>query len=255
MIRAIHRFFKRIVPPYRRVWDKVGRLRERFNAMERLLHEVRDAQNAAQRAVWRSEVLLAGDLETIAAMDSALVRRYVFAAAQVPEHAHVLDVSCGFGFGTYYIATRTACDQVTGLDPLDGNLAVARLKHESPKIVYAQGDCAERDFSDEAFDVVLWLNVARHRGWDESRFRRMAKTLSPGGTLVAAFLNRDRLADRDASLDAVAYSAAQIKAFCAAAGLAVNAVCSQHVGADALALGDDGDVLVMIVRKSGDKTS
>ncbi|MCE5301672.1 MAG: class I SAM-dependent methyltransferase [Planctomycetaceae bacterium] len=255
MIRVVHRFFTRTVPPYRRIWDKFGRLRERLNTIERLLYEVRDAQNAAQHAAWRSELLLAGDLETIAAMDSALVRRYVFAAAHIPKHAHVLDVACGFGFGAYYVATRTACDQVTGLDALESNLAIAQLKHESPKIAYVRGECAERSFSDEAFDVVLLLNASRNRGWDEPLFRRFAAMLSPDGTLIVAMVNRDRLAERDPSLDLVAYSAAQVQAMAIGAGLAVEAVFAQHVGADALVNGDDGDLLVMVLRKPKDRKS
>jgi SAM-dependent methyltransferase len=99
------------------------------------------------------------------------------------EGARVLDIGCGFGRWTRWLAQRGA-DPV-GVDPTEGMLEAAR--RASPKsIEYLQMSATALDFPDDHFDLVTCITVIQHLEPDEQEaaIAELARVLQPGGYAV-----------------------------------------------------------------------
>ena len=102
----------------------------------------------------------------------------------------IADIGCGAGLMCEPLAARGA--QVVGIDAAARNIAAARLHSSQGRldIDYRVGepDAALRD--DEAFDVVLLLEVVEHVDQLQAFLREAARHLGPGGLLLVSTINR-----------------------------------------------------------------
>ncbi len=102
----------------------------------------------------------------------------------------IADVGCGAGLMCEPLAARGA--SVVGVDAAANNIAAARLHSNAAglHIDYRVGepDAALRD--DEAFDVLLLLEVVEHVDDVSSFVRDAVARLAPGGLLLASTINR-----------------------------------------------------------------
>lgn len=104
--------------------------------------------------------------------------------AGIGEGMRVLDVACGTGVMACAAAARVGSGAVTGLDPSDDMLAVARRK--SARVDWKSGRAEAIPFPDASFD-----RVASQFGFmffeDKVRaLREMMRVLRPGGRLAVA---------------------------------------------------------------------
>jgi 2-polyprenyl-6-hydroxyphenyl methylase/3-demethylubiquinone-9 3-methyltransferase len=102
-------------------------------------------------------------------------------AAPDPEHTRVLDVGCGNGAVTAWLARRGF--QVVGVDPSSEGIERARAAH--PDLEFRRASAYDR-LADElgAFSLVVSLEVVEHV-YDPPRFARTVfEALRPNGTLV-----------------------------------------------------------------------
>ena len=89
-----------------------------------------------------------------------LVKKAV-ALLDLPGGRRVLDVGCGRGTSAYVMANAFPHAQVTGIDLLAENLAVARTLYGNvPNLRYLAGDAMNLEFPDRSFDRVLCLEAA-----------------------------------------------------------------------------------------------
>ena len=106
------------------------------------------------------------------------------------EGLSLVDVGCGGGVLSEPLARLGA--RVTGLDPAENNIAVARAHAEAagvPADYRAQTIEAVVE-ADERFDIVLAMEVVEHVA-DRPAFLRAACTaVKPGGLLFVATINR-----------------------------------------------------------------
>jgi len=112
-------------------------------------------------------------------------------AERIATHAglsagqQVLDVACGTG-----VLARVALDRVspqgsvTGLDPNEDMLAVARTKED--RIEWRQGRAEWLPFDDEAFDVVVCQFGMMFFEDRIAAVREMMRVLRPGGRMTVA---------------------------------------------------------------------
>lgn len=109
----------------------------------------------------------------------------VAAAALVGAGDRVLDVACGTGVLTNYIAEQVGpTGSVTGLDINEGMLANARRK--SPHIEWQEGSAETLPFPDNRFDAVVsqfGLMFFKNR---HAALKEMMRVLRPGGHLAVA---------------------------------------------------------------------
>ncbi len=96
---------------------------------------------------------------------------------------HVLDVGCGIGGATRYLASTVGC-RVTGIDLTPGYIAtaeeLARRTGLADRIEYRVASALDMPFADAAFDAAITLHVAMNIR-DRSRlYQEVARVLKPG---------------------------------------------------------------------------
>lgn len=98
----------------------------------------------------------------------------------------VLDVGCGVGGPSRYLALQYGC-RVVGVDLTDAFVKAATMLAEklklSDRLEYRQADALDLPFEDAAFDVVwtqhVQMNIADKQGF----YAEIARVLKPGGRL------------------------------------------------------------------------
>lgn len=94
-----------------------------------------------------------------------------------------LDVGCGFGRWTRWLAERGV--NATGVDPTEGMLSAARSA--SPESIgYRRMSATALDFPDGGFDLVTCITVIQHLepAEQEMAVAELARVLRPGGEAV-----------------------------------------------------------------------
>jgi len=106
-------------------------------------------------------------------------------AALASRGQQVLDVGCGTGIVTRFLADRVGGEgRTVGLDPTPFMLQKARAAStQYPTIEWREGAAEAMPFPDGSFDVVV-----SNQGWQyltdrSASFREMYRVLKPGGTL------------------------------------------------------------------------
>lgn len=100
----------------------------------------------------------------------------------------VLDLGCGAGFLANDLAQRG--HTVTGLDPTDENLAIARLHDATRSVDYVLGDARALPYADSSFDVICAMDLLEHVEEPERVIAEVGRVLAPGGMFFFHTFNR-----------------------------------------------------------------
>lgn len=104
----------------------------------------------------------------------------------------IIDVGCGAG----WLAPRlTQFGKVTGTDLSDQVLARAAVR--APSVKFVAGDFMNLDFANEAYDVVVSLEVLPHVKDQPAFLAKIAAMLRPNGYFMLATQNRPQLERND----------------------------------------------------------
>ena len=106
----------------------------------------------------------------------------------------VLDVGCAGGFMSEAIAKRGG--RVTGIDPAEKAIEAAR-EHavaEGLDIRYDTGFGESLPYEDDAFDIVVCVDVLEHVSDRPKVLAEIARVIRPGGTFCLDTINRNPLA-------------------------------------------------------------
>jgi len=104
----------------------------------------------------------------------------------------VLDVGCGGGFATNFLARLDF--QVSGIDFSEPTLSVARRMDATKSVNYVQGDAYQLPFVDGQFDAVLAFDFLEHVSDPQKIVQEVARVLKPGGQFLFHTFNRSFLA-------------------------------------------------------------
>ncbi len=107
--------------------------------------------------------------------------------ADIKPEQRVLDVGCGIGGPSRYLAHTFGCD-VTGLDLTPEYIEVAQMLTQrvglADRVTYKQGDALDLPFADAAFDL-LWSQNAAMNIADRARlYGEMRRVLKKSGRLA-----------------------------------------------------------------------
>ena len=100
----------------------------------------------------------------------------------------VLDLGCGGGFLSNYLAERG--HRVIGVDTTAENLAIARANDRSHSATYVRGDACALPFARHSFDVVCAMDLLEHVEDPERVIAEASRVLAPGGLFVFHTFNR-----------------------------------------------------------------
>jgi len=135
----------------------------------------------------------AADDTPIALVRAESRRRNPWIAAQLDRAfggapVRVLDLGCGAGFLSNYLAARG--HQVTGIDRAAEVLPVARANDASRSVRYEVGDARALPFAAGSFDVVCAMDLLERTEEPERVIAEASRVLAPGGLLVFHTFNR-----------------------------------------------------------------
>ncbi|HEX3761512.1 MAG TPA: bifunctional 2-polyprenyl-6-hydroxyphenol methylase/3-demethylubiquinol 3-O-methyltransferase UbiG [Kofleriaceae bacterium] len=110
-------------------------------------------------------------------------------ATSVAEpRAAVLDLGCGAGYLTNFLAERG--HRVTGIDTSAEALAVAHRHDATASVEYLVGDACALPFPDGRFDAVCAMDLIEHVAEPERLVAESARVLRPGGLFFFHTFNR-----------------------------------------------------------------
>lgn len=109
------------------------------------------------------------------------------AVAKMPLSAdnHVLDIGCGIGGATRYIASQVGC-RVSGIDLTPEYIEVAKALADqtglADKVTYEVASALAMPFENETFDAAVTFHVAMNIKDREGLYNEIARVMKPGAT-------------------------------------------------------------------------
>jgi SAM-dependent methyltransferase len=125
------------------------------------------------------------------------ITRYIWSVQNLKAGARVLDIGCGVGYGSKYLAEHGA-GQIVAVDYSDQALEQARHEFHHPAITYLQDDAQLLSHVDGQFDLIVAFEIYEHIPHPEKMLARCAELLAPSGQFCCGTPNarfRPTLAD------------------------------------------------------------
>jgi SAM-dependent methyltransferase len=111
------------------------------------------------------------------------LKRYAFALPWC-EGKDVLDVACGVGYGSAFLAD--AARRVVGGDRDEQAVEYARERYARPNLEFLMLDAAALPFDDASFDAVCSFETIEHLPDRDAYLREVARVLRPDGTYLVS---------------------------------------------------------------------
>jgi SAM-dependent methyltransferase len=106
--------------------------------------------------------------------------------AGVVDGDDVLDVGSGTGSLAAAVAAIAPSSRIVGIDRSEPYIAVARTRHQSPRMRFEVGDAQQLPFEDASFDRTVSLLILNFVPDPQKALTEMIRVTRPGGTVAAA---------------------------------------------------------------------
>ena len=121
--------------------------------------------------------------ETAKGIVSVHLKRYVF-AKDFCESKTVLDIACGSGYGTHYLAPFVK--KIIGVDRSSETIEYARKRYAHPNASFEVMDACNLSFADHCFDVVCSFETIEHVEQVETYLREVVRVLKKDGLYLVS---------------------------------------------------------------------
>lgn len=107
----------------------------------------------------------------------------LFSRYRLPESARILDVGCGTGEVSARLARLYASAAITGIDVLEGPLAIARTRYPdvAARLNFKSGDAFHLQFADATFDLTVCRHMLQAVPDAERVLAELKRVTKPGG--------------------------------------------------------------------------
>ncbi|MFZ2407750.1 MAG: methyltransferase domain-containing protein, partial [Methylobacter sp.] len=109
-------------------------------------------------------------------------------ALDVVKQKDVLDVACGEGYGSFFMAG--VARSVVGVDISDEAIQHASATYTKSNLAFRQGSAIALDFAEASFDVVVSFETIEHLAEQAQMLAEIKRVLRPDGLLVISSPNR-----------------------------------------------------------------
>jgi SAM-dependent methyltransferase len=106
--------------------------------------------------------------------------------AALPKAARVLDVGCGTGSLSFFLANDPTMHGVHGVDLTPDFIAYANQKNADSRLTFQVGDACSLPFPNASFDHALSMLVLQFVPRPDAAIREMRRVTRPGGIVAAA---------------------------------------------------------------------
>jgi 2-polyprenyl-6-hydroxyphenyl methylase/3-demethylubiquinone-9 3-methyltransferase len=113
-------------------------------------------------------------------------------SSHVKEGAQVLDIGCGAGLFTNYLARQKPC-HIIGIDQALGALQTAKKFDETKTVKYVHTSAEALPFDNESFDVVCAMDLLEHVQDPSLVIAEASRVLKPEGKFFFHTFNRNLL--------------------------------------------------------------
>jgi SAM-dependent methyltransferase len=110
------------------------------------------------------------------------LKKYEFAREHVG--GFVIDVACGVGYGTAYLAPVT--ERIVGVEIATEALAIARERYRSASTCFVQADAELLPFSDGAADAITCFEGIEHFIDPDGHLEEVVRVLKPDGVYLVS---------------------------------------------------------------------
>lgn len=107
-----------------------------------------------------------------------------FAPFVIHSSSKLLELGCGHGASTYFIAKQFSEYYCIGLDISEPGITHAKSTFSSKNLLYQVSDCLELPFSDGTFSIVTSFDCIEHLPNPEVALREMIRILRPSGIIL-----------------------------------------------------------------------
>ena len=116
------------------------------------------------------------------------IGRYVFASHLIEHNDFVLDIACGTGYGTSYLAQKASI--VVGGDIDEQSVKLAHSLYSKDKVAFVTLDCTELPFCELCFDVIVSMETIEHLQDYESFLKQCQRVMRQHGMLICSTPSR-----------------------------------------------------------------
>jgi len=128
---------------------------------------------------------------------------YEFSRKNCPENFLILDIGCGFGWGTKYLSLK---GHVYGVDIDQETVFKTRKRYKScQKIKFLAADALKLPFKDRKFDVIVSIENIEYVFDTNGYLKEMKRVIKKNGILVVSTPNKSHLGHRLKQLIGVDY--------------------------------------------------
>ncbi len=119
--------------------------------------------------------------------------RYAWVRALIDKKT-VLDVACGEGYGSHFLAQ--SAQSVTGIDLDPETIEHAKKRYQSPNLGFIQADACDLPIEDQSIDVVVCFETLEHLENHDRLMESFKRVLKPDGVLVLSSPDKANYSDQ-----------------------------------------------------------
>ena len=102
-----------------------------------------------------------------------------------PHGKRILEVGCGKGFNSVYLASQCPARNFVGIDLTPLHVALAQKAGQAlANLRFARGNFQQLDFPDHSFDLVFGVETLCHASDVAEVYAELFRVLRPGGRVV-----------------------------------------------------------------------